>query len=262
MSVNADPPPGPEAWQAQNLRLIAFPRSPQFATQQNWWMHLTGAEPENVLDRRQRHEREESGTFQGASLSLAIDLLRIQWTVAPRVDAENINLEDQPPVLGPFSERQGWFRGLMEQWLPHCPPINRLAFTASLLHPVDDHPSGYQLLDRYLRWVEIDPQSSEFLYRINRRMPTATGIQGLVINRLSTWAVGKFTVLAQAIMGVDQPQADQQLLRGERFACVVELDVNTIPDFAGPLPQQDLPRIFAELVDAGVQLATHGDARP
>jgi hypothetical protein len=242
------------------MRLIAFPREPQFAAQQHWWRELTGAEPENVLEKRQRQEKEESGTYQGLTLTLGIDLLRIQWTVAPRLDADNINLNlMEPPILGPFMDRQEWFRVLMEQWLPRCPPIHRLAFTASLLQPVENHQAGYQMLDRYLRCVDIDPQSSEILYRINRRRPSGTGIRGLTLNRLSTWVVAKFAVRVQVVEGA-HPQ--QQVPQGETFACAVELDINTAPDFQGLLPQADLPRIFAELVQAGVEIAARGDARP
>jgi hypothetical protein len=257
MSDRAEAPPGPEAWQAQNLRLIAFPREPQFAVRQNWWQELTGAEPENVLEKRQKQEREEIGIFQGAVLSLSFDLLRIQWTVSPRLDADNLPAEQMPPVLGSFMEKQAWFRGLMERWLPHCPPIHRLAFTASLLQSVPDHQDGYRMLDRYLRWVEIDPQSSEFLYRINRRANSGV-VQGMSINRLSTWLVGKFAVLVRIVEG---GHPEQQIEPTEKFACAVELDINTAPEFTGPLPHADLPCIFAELVAAGVEIATRGDAR-
>jgi hypothetical protein len=85
-----------EAWRAQNLRLIAFPVQPQYGVAQNWWHELTGASPENILDRPQKHEREESGTFQGYTLSLAIDLLRIQWTATPRMDADTSALRTNP----------------------------------------------------------------------------------------------------------------------------------------------------------------------
>lgn len=258
MSESAEAPPGPEAWQAQNLRLIAFPGEPQFALQQNWWQRLTGSDPENVLEKKQKQEREESGVFQGAVLTLSFDLLRIQWTVSARLDAENLLGGQMPPVLGSFIEKQAWFRGLMEQWLPHCPPIHRLAFTASLLQPVPDHPAGYRMLDRYLRWVEIDPQSSEFLYRINRRAESAV-VQGMGINRLSTWLVGKFAVSVRIITG---GHPEQQIKPTETFACAVELDINTVPEFAGPLPHADLPRIFAELVTVGVEIAARGDERP
>src|SRR5437868_1922782 len=102
MSATAAQPPGPEAWQAQNMRLIAFPREPQYAVQQDWWRALTGTEAESAIDRRQKHEREESGIFEGVSLTLGIDLLRVQWTAAPRLDRENINVVDNPPLLGPL----------------------------------------------------------------------------------------------------------------------------------------------------------------
>jgi hypothetical protein len=259
MSKQAEAPPDPEAWRAQILRLIAFPRDPQFATQQDWWRGLTGVDPENVLLKPQKQEKEASGPFQGAVLTLNIDLLRVQWAAAPGLDAESINLDEQLPVLGPFLEKKDWFRALMDQWLPHCPPIHRLAFTASLLQPVENRQAGYRMLDRYLRWVEIDPESSEFLYRINRRRPSGTGIPGLVLNRLSTWVVARFAVLVK-IVGGGHPE--QQIQPTEKFACAVELDINTAPDFQGPLPHADLPRVFAELVDAGVAIATRGDVRP
>jgi hypothetical protein len=258
MAERADAPPGPEVWQAQNLRLIAFPREPQFAVRQNWWQQLTGADPENVLEKRQKQEREESGSFQGSLLTLSLDLLRIQWTVSPRFDIENLPGVQVPPVLGSFMEKQAWFRGLMEQWLQHCPPIHRLAFTASLLQSVPDHQAGYRMLDRYLRWVDLDPQSSEFLYRINRRA-NSTVVQGMGINRLSTWLVGKFAVVVRIVAG---GHPEQQVQPTETFACAVELDINTAPEFQGPLPHADLPRIFAELVAAGVEIARRGDPRP
>jgi hypothetical protein len=225
---------------------------------QNWWQELTGAEPENVLEKRQKQEREESGVFQGAVLSLSFDLLRIQWAVSPRLDVENLPGGQLPPCLGSFIERQAWFRALMERWLPHCPAVHRLAFTASLLQPVPDQPAGYRMLDRYLRWVEIDPQSSEFLYRINRRANSAI-VQGMGINRLSTWLVAKFAVLMRIVEG---GHPEQQIEPTETFACAMELDINTAPEFRGPLPHADLPRIFAELVAAAVEIATRGDTRP
>ena len=259
MSAQAESPPGPEAWLTQNLRLIAFPREPQSAVAQNWWREVTGAEPENIAEKRQKQEREESGVFEGALLSLGFDLLRIQWTAAPRLDAENINFEPQPPVLGSFTQSKDWFRGLMERWLPHCPPIHRLAFTASLLQPVPNHQSGYEMLNRYLRSVDVDPQSSEFLYRINRRRTSGTGIEGLTLNRLSTWVVAKFVVLRAVVVG---GHPEQQFQPTESIACAVELDINTTPDFHGLLPKDDLIHIFAELVEAGVDIAGQGDVRP
>ncbi len=258
MSQGAQAPPDPEVWKVQNLRLIAFPREPLFVVKQNWWKELTGDEPESVLEKRQKQEREESGTFQGSVLTLNFEHKRIQWTVSPQLEIENLPGVQAPPVLGSFMEMQTGFRDLMEQWLLGCPPIHRLAFTASLLQSVPDQPAGYRILDRYLRWVDLDPLSSEFLYRINRRARSAV-VEGMGINRLSTWFVGKLAVFVRVVEGgYSEPQVQQP----ETFAGALELDINTAPEFPGLLPQADLPRIFVELVNAGVEIARQGDQRP
>jgi hypothetical protein len=155
-------------------------------------------------------------------------------------------------------ERQRWFRGLMDQWLPKCPPIKRLAFTASLLQPATGRRASYELLDSYLRCVDIDPESSEFLYRINRRRDSAIGVPGLVINRLSTWLGAKFVVLTGL---VEAGIPEQPLRQQETSYCALELDINTAPDFPRLLPQGDLIRIFGELVESAVEIATRGDMR-
>ena len=107
--------------------------------------------------------------------------------------------------------------------------------------------------------MDIDPQSSEFLYRINWRAQSAA-VQGLGLNRLSTWLVAKFAVFAQA-MGAGGSPLGEALMRRERFACAVELDINTAPEFQTQLPHVHLAALFSELVDAGIHIATHGDAR-
>ena len=96
------------------------------------------------------------------------------------------------------------------------------------------------------------------LTRQTRAGPTITYTYD-TLNRLSTWVVAKFAVLIQVVEG---GHPEQQIQPAESFSCAVELDINTAPDVRGPLPHEDLPRIFAELVDAGLQIATRGDARP
>ncbi len=254
MSANAPPPPGPAVWQAQYLRLIAFPTQPHVGVDQHWWTDLTGAESESTT--RKRHEREEQGPFEGAILSLSIDLVRIQWTANPRIDENQVQM---PPTVGAFGERQAWFRGLMERWLEQCPEISRLAFACLLLQPVESREVGYETLNRYLRWVDIDPQSSDFMYRINRRRESAA-VPGLSINRLGTWSVGRF-VEVEAQIG--PPGVTAQIVPQIAHACALELDVNTVPEPANRiLPHQNLPRLFGELVDLGIDIATHGDVRP
>ena len=259
MSAKAPLPPDPSAWQAQYLRLIAFPTTPQVAVEQNWWQDLTGLEVESSL--RKRHERADTGVFQGVSLELEIDELRVRWTTSPRLDPSNP--PEQLPILGPFLERREWFQGLMSGWLQHCPPIKRLAFAGALVQPLEDHRSGYQLLDRYLRKVEVDPDTSDFLYRINRRTASATDIPHLFINRLTTWTAAQYRVeIRVGLTGQPGFEGSQPVARKEQDVCALELDINTVPDFPdGVLPQGELQRIFAELVEVGGDIASHGDTK-
>ncbi len=257
MSANAPQPPDPAAWHAQYLRLIAFPVEPQVAVEQNWWRELTGAEPESSTKRR--HEREDVGVYEGFALSLSIDLLRIQWTLAPRFDPA-VTL-DQPAMLGQFVERQPWFTGVMSQWLLRCPPIKRLAFAAALLQPVQEHGEGYRRLDQYLRCVDVDPSSSDLLYRVNRRRPSGTGIADLAVNRLSTWSFARITLVSGSQLLADLGQQVPQVVRGDTFGCALELDINTAQEFPRELPHDALPRIFTELAQFGVEIATRGDYR-
>ena len=237
--------------------LIAFPAEPAFESSRDWWRALTGADPERSVEKRQRLEREDSGLFEGLELKLSIDLLRVQWTASVRLVAE-----DPPeafPTIGPFLERLVWFRDLMHQWLLTCPPLKRLALAGPLNQPVASHRDGYARLDQYLRPVDLDPDSRDFIYRINRRRLSNAGIAGLEINRLATWVVGKMAVAMHAeILG--GPSARMQ--HAEYYACVVELDINTSEEYEGLLPNARLPAVLNELSDFALEIATNGDRRP
>jgi hypothetical protein len=263
MSATAPVPPDPTTWQAQYLRLIAFPTVPQVAVEQHWWQDLTGVEAESSL--LKRHERKDAGIFQGISLELEIDLLRVRWTASPRIDQENP--PERLPTLGSFLERREWFQALMSRWLPNCPAIKRLAFGGVLFQPVDDHQSAHRRLNQYLRKIEIDPDTRDFLYRINRRTPSLANIPGLLINRLTTWMAVQYTVeisarLENPLVNRLIPERSQLIPQGEQYACILELDINTVPELpGGVLPHDKLPDIFAEFIEIGKEIAAHGDTK-
>lgn len=260
MSRDAPQPPDANAWQAQYLRCISFPVAPQNAVNQNWWRELTGADRETRVEKRR--EVEEEGTVDGIALNLSIDLLRIQWSAAPRLSADS--LPEGFPTLGPFLQWRGWFRDLMHRWFPLSPEIRRLAFAGVLLQPVRTRDEGYELLNSYLRWLDLDPQATDFLYRINRKVPSNSGVEGLEINRLMTWSVGRFAILVRSqLIGELAEGAGAQTDREERLACVLELDINTVPEPRDRvLPRHALPQIFDELLDRGLEIAARGDYRP
>ncbi len=259
MSANAPPPPGPEVWQAQYLRLIAFPTEPAFDHSRGWWRDLTGAEPQSSTERRLKLEREDSGPHAGVELSLAVDPLRVQWTAALPVDIANP--PEGIPVIGPFLERRDWFRDLMMHWLDVMGrPIKRLALAGILIIPVDNRGAAYERLNQYLRWVEIDPNSRDFLYRINRALPNSRVVGDVAINRLMTWAAVVQIYLRQVIMPGNLDAT--QFVRGESLGVLLDLDINTTAERQTPLPQDRLGPLFAELIDEARDIARDGDTRP
>jgi hypothetical protein len=260
MSREAPPPPDPTVWQAQYLRLIAFPVQPAFDYSRGWWRDLTGADPQTSTEKRQRQEREDSGPYAGIELSLAVDLLRVQWTAALALDLANP--PSGVPSIGPFLARRDWFRDLMAPWLNALDrPIKRLAFAGALVTPVDDRRSAYERLNQYLRWVDIDPGSSDFLYRINRPRPSNSGVTGLTINRLTTWGAMVFT-LQRGVLIMGDPAIHHHDRGPELFATLAELDINTSADRQEGLPRERLGQIFTELTDVALDIASHGDSRP
>lgn len=253
MSREAYAPPDPARWQCQYLRLIAFPLASQVTAAQNWWERLTGVERDSSVTRKQ--QREDVGTFDGTTLSLLIDPLRIQWTAMAPV----VQLEDRPggfPVIGSFLQRKQWFCELMNKWMSVAPPINRLAFAGLFLLPVERPEAAPDTLNCYLRAVDVGPTEGDFLYRINRRRPSDSGVPGLEINPLRTWSVLK---LIQK-MGTPEEIVSRGGQSSEITACALELDINTVPT-EGQLGQERLSALFTELVEVGVRIATTGDDR-
>ncbi len=249
--------PDRQEWRAQYVKMIAFPTEPPLGLDQNWWSDLTGSQPESSM--RKPQKREDSGSFEDVTLSLEIDPFRVSWTVSPRVDPENL-LSDFPTLGAAFSRRD-WLVSLMARWLEVGPPIKRLAFAGSLLQFVPSKEEAYSRLNKYLHGVEVDPETSDFMYRLNRQRDSRTGIPGLRINRLCSWAAAKLTFGLHAVSKGTGETREVPICEAQN-ACVIELDINTAPDFPQPeLPHGSLRDIYAELVDVGLQAAEQGDCK-
>lgn len=245
MSRNALSPPSPDAWQAQYLRLIAFPRQPQHAVRQTWWREVVGQDPETVTAKS--GEREEHGPFGRDVLSLAINPLKIAWTVAPEVTP--IELMGGPPSVGIFVAAAQTFQSAMQRWLPLAPPLQRLAFAGAFLQTVANKEEGYRLLDRYLRPVEVSEDWRDLQLLVNRRVDSAV-LPGTLVNRLSKWAVIEYSISMSA--GASEQE-------NSCHACMLDLDINTVPSTPPQdIPAEQLSALFAELVSFGQDVASEG----
>lgn len=93
----------------------------------------------------------------------------------------------------------------------------------------------------YYRWLErlfiSNKPSSTIPFRNSRSL--------FSLNRLSKWAV---------VSGAYASQVGHK-----DFACRLELDINTVPDFQGELPRESFGQLLGELTELGQEIAQKGD---
>ena len=243
--------PAVTGWQTESLRTTSFPSSTAQFDGADWWLEVTGEQPENQVVRLREGTRQDEGHVDGVRLVLAAQPTRVDWLAIP---------EERQDVLAVASldDALAFFLPVMSRWLEVSPPLRRLALGATLTMPVQDRRSGYMLLAQYLPGVTVEPErSSDLLYQINRPRFTRTGIPRLVINRLSKWAV---VLQGTARIDLSVPVATLSYLpTSQAYACRLELDINTAPDFPGDLPHDQLGALLEEFADLSREIAAKGD---
>ena len=242
-------------WQAESLRATAFPSPDTQFDSKNWWASVVGENPDTHVDNINIGVKETQGTFHGTKLSLKVHAARIDWTLTPNPQAT-----DSPfslLTLGSFEEKCADFCDLLKKWFPLSPSLSRLAFGTMVYLPAESKEDSYDKLQAYLPTVTLDRNSSDFTYRINRPRESKSGIEGLKINRLSTWMAirvefGQFTVGPHGgVKGI--PVAKPM------DACRVELDINTAQEYEGQIASDQSLKVFIELVELTREILREGD---
>jgi len=249
--------PGLSAWQAESLRLTAFPAegaSPQQLAEWPGWEATLGNPPENSATRERGQLIREDGAFEVNWLSFTRQPARLEWVFQPSFDPSQETMV--LPSLGSFVEVFPPFQEAMVRWLAVAPPLDRLAFGAVLSLPVTQREAAYDILGAMLP-VHLDPATSrDFMYQINRPRASAShGVENLEINRLSKWGCVRFAIVKMTIAGGAQSlsQSDPD------YCCRLELDINTPAEYPGALPSEGHTGLFRELVGMACEIAQEGD---
>lgn len=246
-----------ENWLAGGLRLTAFPTQPWEVETLRGWEQLVGRAPEQRQSLPREATIQENGSYGDGSLTFKADPTRVDWHYAAETEPES---EDLPLNLGTFSHAVDEFGPIMKRWLRSAPPISRLAFGAILLRVVDDRARGFRQLDGYLPSVKLDPKNTrDFMYQINRRRRSKLDVKGLEINRLTKWSVAQIQPFMASTSGGDITEL-RTVHRGKTiYACRLEEDINTAPEFKERLPHRKLPHLFDELLDLGLEISDAGE---
>ncbi len=247
----------PETWLARGFRLSLFPSAPMYG-KPSWWEEIVGRPPDSESSQRSQGLVQQAGVFEGGQLALITRPSRIDWTFGA---VEGEPSSGDIPSLGAFSSVLELFTSLAHRWLSSCSSATRLAFGADLVQPSDSIAAAYLRLGYYLQSIKIDPEnSSDFFYRINRPRLSRSGINGLKINRLSSWSVLQARLLSFEVAAVGRPKSSHvSLAPSAQPACRVELDINSSADFVGDLPSDTLNVLFSELIELANEIATQGD---
>lgn len=236
-------------WKAELLRVTAFTSIHPGEHAMAWWESAVGEAPETDRSELRKHERVVSGEFHEHSLTLRVQMNRVDWLWAAKLEGPTPN----PETLGPLSDVGPRLLELTRVWFDHptLPEIRRIALGAVLVSPVDSLQEGYGQLDGYLPSVRVDVEgATDFLFQINRPRKSKS-LEGLMLNRLCKWNVAVVNLMAVEGAAV--------VPGGERHHCRLELDLNSSPKWEDGLPVESLQGLMGEFVELASEISLSGD---
>ena len=249
-------------WTAEQLRCSAFILQGDSQPAHHWWRKLAEAEPEQVTSNPRLGSSQAVGGLGPGTLIVSTQPDRVDWFLGPPlIEAVSIlepaAMAPKPPSIGGAGEAFDVFSEISKRWLAfeEIPNLNRLALGGVLSHQEENKRAAYLRLPDYVP-VQVDPESSDFLYQISLPMQSRSNIEGLTINRLSKWAVTMFKLIALNAPGGPLTQDLRTTI-----ALRSEIDVNTAQEYQNELPKDRLAQIFDELVDYGRDLIANGVAQ-
>lgn len=240
-------------WQAEIVRLTVFPAEPVDAAS-GWWERVTGRSPEETASRRQGAVTVETGDLDGCHLVMEANPGRVDWRFS-RLQSD----EEKTIGIGEFSEATRRFAPVAAKALDLLGSLDRIAFGAVLLSPVDDVREGYRLLAGHLSTsLKVDFETaSDLLFRINRsrEIPRREG-KSMQVNRLATWSVVRRMATGLSISGEQVVRSAAQLLL---TAAQLELDINTAPETEFEAQGAEAFDVFEVLTKMAEEIAEKGD---
>lgn len=239
-------------WGVSALRATTFVPTDEGVRDAVSWENLTGEIPDDISGNPKLRTFEESGQYENEKLILRHDPGRIDLQMKAAFPEDPLAIEGMPS-LGASDDVIPSFVGVGEKLLGQLTEnginVSRLAFGAELIIPVTHHSEGYAVLSKFLPSVEIDPETADFIYGINRARISKI-VPDLVINRLTRWSLRKLTIEAS--------QHDDGI---DFYACHLLLDINTVPQKIQLLDSSNLAALFLELVQLGAEITESGDVK-
>lgn len=232
------------------MRLTAFPTSGDIVDLPSWWQAVVGTDPEDIAQSPKKQTGSVEGRHGDGKLMLKVEPGRLDWLLVPTDAAVEDALRDGDiPSIGAAEDVAATFSTVVEKFLvlDNLPVVGRIAFGAILLHEESSRDTAYERIADYVP-VQLPQGCADFLFQVNRPTPSSSGVDGLIVNRLTKWSVASLKVQNSAGMVAISSQ----------FYFRVELDMNTSPSFKAEIPRDKLKDVYQELLRSGMQIATGG----
>jgi len=245
----------PQYWTVSGLRLSVFSRE-QIQVSDQDWKTVTG---QDEAPNRQTVAglRRLSGNALGGVMSIGAGPGRVDIILGPDETVAEKEAKLKLPGIGEWDKLRQQFLDATTSWLEtHRYPFNRLAFGAILMRETESGEAAYEQLDDLLIALEVDPKRMrDLLYQVN--WPRQSEIlQGLTLNRLTTWSVLRLVRKLVAMTGAEITAAKEEDVT---YALRLELDHNTEDARVEPFDQTQIVPIYRELMELAVANATHGE---
>lgn len=232
-------------WHLVNsLRFSAF-FSMSVPIENKWWEDVTEYSPDSTTTHLKAGVQITEGQLKDeeieGKLILMVHPTRIDWQLFPLNGLAIGTMED---LLNSFS-------ALIERWIKISPSVQRIAFGALLNTPLKSKKEVCEWVTFYLPKIDLDEESSEFAFQINRPRVSAK-VPNLYINRLSKWSIDtSFVVDLNKSTQFPEPQLSAKL----------ELDISTAPSTSLKFSSEECSILFEELIELGKEIAIKGDIK-
>ncbi|WP_157015857.1 hypothetical protein [Pseudomonas batumici] len=229
-------------WQVEALRFSFINLVPGSDSDSFRWSSLIPAEPDSVTTKKAHGILAEQGSWLKGTLAVNRQPGRVDVIYTINQPESFLVLENPLPNAGSFEEVVAACAGFAKPL--GSLSASRIAFGAVLLLPVEKTADGYEYLRKFLPFIKLEEDMSDFFLQINRRRNSDLGVQ---INELTKWG-------CVDVRGVNI--VDPDMRTPGVFAVRLELDINT-PESPTPL-ELDVSKLILELMGRGSSIAQNG----
>lgn len=239
-------------WTCESIRLSLFSSQAVRLSGENWKV-LTGLdEAEEEQKGASRHVFASSmlgGQFALGAIANRCDCILSPVTQVDAPDGSTPSVGQWPNVLESFLK-------LTEPFLEKLPfPVVRMAFAPVLIYPTAGRLEAYKTLVSLLKSIKQPPEKMhDLLFRINWPQ-NSTSMNGLSLNRITTWSVLQY----QVAMFVSDGSSPATFVNEGTHGLRLELDHNTDQKHVGPFDAGRLVPIYKELSNLALQNALEGE---